>query len=95
MSTCVESHAAPIIDQAIRRRVCIQAVYNKTPVVLAPHSLFTKKDAHFLRAVTVEHGGRKPREPKLGQFKLDGLTEVQPTRKLFLKSIFEPAAEIG
>lgn len=77
-----------MIEQAIRRRVCIKAFYNKTLVILAPHSFFTKYGATFLRAVTVEHGGRKPREPKLGKFKLAGLTDVQPTKKLFAKTIF-------
>jgi hypothetical protein len=80
--------AEPLIAQAIRKRVCVQGVYNRTLVVLAPHSLFIKNDAPFLRAVTVEHGGRRPREAKLGEFKLAGLTEVQPTKKLFAKSIF-------
>jgi hypothetical protein len=88
MSTCTNAAAEPVIDQAMRKRVCIQGIYNKTLVVLAPHSFFTQNDAAFLRAVTVEHGGRKPREPKLGKFKLDGLTDVQQTKKLFSKAIF-------
>ena len=78
-----------ILEQAIGKRVCLQAVYNRTPVILAPHSLITKNDAAYLRAVTVEHGGRKPREPKLGAFKVDGLTAVGLTKRLFSpKSIF-------
>ncbi len=84
-----------ILEQAIAKRVCLQAVYNKTEVVLAPHSLFTRHEAAYLKAVTVEHGGRKPREPKLGSFKVDGLTRVGLTRKLFsAKSIF-PAEAAG
>lgn len=72
-----------VIDQAIAKKFCIAAIYNKVAVTLAPHSLFTKHDELYLRAVTVEHDGRKPRETKLGTFKLAGLSEVNPTRKLF------------
>ena len=89
MSHGTESTEA-ILEQAIGKRVCLQAVYNRVPVVLAPHSLITQHDAAYLRAVTVEHGGRKPREPKLGAFKVDGLTGVGLTKRLFSpKSIFE------
>ena len=72
-----------ILEHAIGKRVCLQAVYNRTPVLLAPHSLITKNDAAYLRAVTVEHGGREAREPKLGAFKVDGLTSLGLTQKLY------------
>lgn len=72
-----------VISHAIAKKLCIAAVYNRVAVTLAPHSLFTRHDELYLRAVTVEHDGRKPREAKLGTFKLAGLSEVKPTKKLF------------
>lgn len=87
-----------VITQAIAKKVCIAAVYNRVAVTLAPHSLFTRHDELYLRGVTVEHDGRKPREAKLGTFKLAGLTEVKATRKLFFaRSLFpdEPQAVAG
>ena len=72
-----------IISLAIRKKVCVTAHYNRVAVTLAPHSLFTRHDDLFLRAVTLDHDGRKPREAKLGTFKVKGLSEVAMTRKLF------------
>lgn len=88
MFSCNESPVEPLIAEAISKCLCVQAVYNRSLVVLAPHSVFIKNDAPFLRAVTVEHDGRRPRETKLGQFKLAGMTDVQPTKRLFARSIF-------
>jgi hypothetical protein len=64
--------------------MCVTAVYNKRVVTLAPHIVFTKHDELFLRAVTVEQGGRRPKELKLGTFKLVGLSSVNPTTRLFV-----------
>ncbi len=83
-----------VITYAIAKKVCIAAIYNKVAVTLAPHSLFTRHDELYLRGVTVEHDGRKPREAKLGTFKLAGLTEVKATRKLFsARSLFPDELE--
>ena len=78
--------AETVISAGIARKTCIRAVYNRVNVVLAPHSLFEKHDELYLRAVTIEHGDRKPREMKLGTFKLSGLTEVERTKRLFSAS---------
>ncbi len=72
-----------VITHAIAKKVCIAAVYNRVAVTLAPQSLFARHDELYLRAVTLEHDGRKPRETKLGTFKLAGLSEVKATKKLF------------
>ncbi len=83
-----------ILRQAIAKKVCVTAVYNRAAVLLAPESLFTRHDALHLRAVTLEHDGRKPREARLGTFKVSGLGEVTLTRKLFsAKSVFGPLLE--
>ena len=79
---------AAILEQAAAKKVCVTAVYNRGAVTLAPHSLFERHGELYLRAVRLEFDGRKPREPKLGTFKLSGLSEVAPTRRLFSRSLF-------
>lgn len=78
-----------LLAHAIKRKVCVTATYNRGQATLAPHSLFERHGDLFLRAVTVDYDGRKPREPKLGTFKLVGLSDVAVTRKLFSpKAVF-------
>ena len=72
-----------LLAHAIKRKVCITATYNRGAATLAPHSLFERHGDLFLRAVTVDYDGRKPKEPKLGTFKLSGLNDLAVTRKLF------------
>ncbi|MDB5738600.1 MAG: hypothetical protein JWO65_2268 [Sphingomonas bacterium] len=72
-----------LVRTAIARRRCIVAVYNRTQVKLAPHALYTKHGEPFVDAVTVERDGAKPKEIKLGAFKLSGLTGVGLTTRLF------------
>jgi hypothetical protein len=72
-----------IFREAIARKRCVQAIYNKRAMILAPHQLFERHGDLFVRAITVEIDGQKPREAKLGTFKLSGLKEVAITRKLF------------
>lgn len=70
--------------QAIKRRVCITATYNRKAVTLAPHIVYTKHGDHFLCAVTVDQDGKKSKMAKLGIFKLTGLTDISLTTKLFV-----------
>ena len=92
-----DASSEDIIRQAIAKKTCITATYNKGQATLAPHSLFARHGELYLRAVTVDYDGRKPREPKLGTFKLAGLGDVAATRKLFsARAVFaglEPPAE--
>jgi predicted transcriptional regulator len=76
--------AENILCQAIARRQCVITTYNKRAVTLAPHILFTRHDEMFLRAVTLDQDGKKPREAKLGTFKLAGLGSVTGTSRLFI-----------
>jgi hypothetical protein len=64
-----------IVLEAIARRRCLHATYNRAAVRLAPHILYTRHDELFVDAVTLEHDGRRPREKKLGTFKVAGLHE--------------------
>ncbi|MDB5685151.1 MAG: hypothetical protein JWM75_2849 [Sphingomonas bacterium] len=66
-----------VILEAIARDLCIRAVYNKSVATLAPHIVYTRHGELFVDALTVERDGKKPREEKLGSYKLAGLSEVE------------------
>ncbi|MBV9881650.1 MAG: hypothetical protein JO276_01425 [Sphingomonadaceae bacterium] len=82
-----------IVLEAIARRRCLHAVYNRAPVRLAPHILYTRHDELYVDAVTLERDGRPPRETKLGTFKLSGLHEpaVVDSEAFRLEPAFDPA----
>ncbi len=83
-----------VLLEAIARRLCVTTVYNRMAVLLAPHILYTRHDELFVDAVTVEREGRKPREIKLGSFKLAGLGPPQLTARAFMPEAgFDPTAE--
>lgn len=65
------------IFEAIARRVCIEATYNRTAFRLAPHILYTRHDELYMDAVAVARDGQPPREVKIGTFKLTGLKDVK------------------
>ena len=79
-----EGSPEDILCQAIARRLCVSTTYNKRAVTLAPHIVYTRNDELYLRAVTLDQDGRKPREAKLGTFKLAGLGSVTGTSRLFV-----------
>ena len=82
-----DAPAHPSIDifrDAITRRTCVGTVYNKAEVKLAPHILYSRHGDLFIDAVVVERDGKKPREIKLGTFKLAGLGEAIATKRLFV-----------
>lgn len=86
--------ANAIVIEAIARQVCVTATYNRTRIVLAPHILYTRNDALFVDAVTLERDGQAPRELRLGSFKLDGLGEVALNERRFdISGLFEPETE--
>lgn len=84
------SGPAPTVFEAIVRCRCITATYNRMAVVLAPHVIFTKNDALYVGAVTIERDGQPPREPKVGLFKLDGLVDLSLIdRPFFVDPVFD------
>jgi hypothetical protein len=86
--------ANAVVIEAIARQVCLTATYNRTRVVLAPHILYTRNDALFVDAVTLERDGQAPRELRLGSFKLDGLGAVAlDNRRFDISTLFEPGTE--
>lgn len=81
-----------ILLEAIARTMCVEAVYNKVRMILAPHILYTRHDELFVDAVALEKDGRAPRELKLGTFKLAGLSDVALTERAFAREdLFDPA----
>jgi len=81
-----------IVLEAIALGTCIEAVYNRMKVLLAPHILYTRHDELYVDAVTVEREGQPPREVKLGSFKLTGLREVALAGRPFDRQpVFDPA----
>ena len=84
-----------MLFEAIIRRKCISATYNRSRIVLAPHILYTRHGALHVDAVTVSRENMLPREIKLGTYKLDGLSELRVLDRDFAinTELFEPGAE--
>ena len=83
-----------LLLEAIALRKCVLATYNRTAFKLAPHILYTRHDDLFIDAVTVERDGRRPREVKLGAFKLAGLSDLALTDQIFQpEPLFDPVAD--
>lgn len=81
-----------VVSEAIGRRTCVTATYNRTTIRLAPHVLYTRHDELFVDGATMERDGQRPREVKIGTFKLVGLAGVAATRVPFETfSGFDPA----
>jgi hypothetical protein len=84
----------PLLLEAIALRKCVTTVYNGVAMKLAPHVLYSKNNALFIDAITLEKHGEPPREKKLGAFHLRGLNELRLVDEHFeADSLFEPDAE--
>jgi hypothetical protein len=80
-----------IVFEAIARRMCVDAVYNRMTMRLSPHILYTRHDDLFVDAVTVARDGQPPRELKIGTFKLSGLRDMVVTAAPFVpQRVFDP-----
>jgi len=85
--------ASKILLEAIARRKCVAARYNRKMVRLAPHILYTRHNELFVDAVTVVRDGQPAREIKLGSFKLAGLTEMELGAQSFEPAtLFDPSS---
>src|SRR3546814_2621933 len=72
-----------LLLESIATRKCVETVYNRMAVKLAPHILYTRHDELFIDAVTIEREGKPPREIKIGTFKLAGLSQLALTNQEF------------
>jgi hypothetical protein len=73
----------PTIFEAIVRKRCVVATYNRVKMTLAPHIIYTRHGDLFIDAVAIDRDGRPPREEKIGTFKLAGLNDLQLTERDF------------
>jgi len=72
-----------LLLEAIALKKCVTATYNNVAMKLAPHVLYSKNNALFIDAITLEKHGEPPREKKLGAFHLLGLNDLKLTEQLF------------
>ena len=72
-----ENSPIGLVAEAIGTKRCIKAVYNRGKIRLAPDSLVDRHGQLYLRAVRLEFDGRLARFPRLGLFKLSGLTDME------------------
>ena len=88
------SSAPALVRTAIRNRTCLQAVYNRLTILLAPHALYTRHGEHYVDGVVQSREGQPPKEAKLGTFKVDGLRELSLAAVPFLPdALFDPGAD--
>lgn len=86
--------ASRLVLEAIATRKCLEGVYNRQAVRLAPHILYTKHDELYVDAVTLERDGQPPRELKVGSFKLTGIHDPKIGEHSFEpQPVFDPAEE--
>ena len=89
--TAAPTGDVPTVFEGVVRGLCIAAHYNRTAIVLAPHILYTRHDELFVDGVVVEREGLPPREPRVGTFKLVGLSAIALTdRSFFRDPLFQP-----
>ena len=82
-----------IVMEAIARRKLLAANYNGLRIDLAPHLLFERHGDLFVSALNLAKNWRSDEDPRLGQFKLDGLGAAEVRDEAFEPlASFEPAA---
>ena len=77
------SGPVPTIFEAIVRKQCVVATYNRVTMTLAPHVIYTKHGDLFIDAVAIDRDGKAPKEVKIGTFKLAGLNDLKLTEQSF------------
>jgi hypothetical protein len=71
--------------EAISRGLKVEAQYNGSTIALAPHLMFERHGDLFVSALNLGKVWRSDEEPRLGQFKLAGLSGAK-----LLEAPFEP-----
>ncbi|HYZ48774.1 MAG TPA: hypothetical protein VE567_07765 [Sphingomonas sp.] len=89
-----------LLRSAIARRRCVQAIYNRGEVVLAPYLLYKRHDELHVAAALVMRDGAAPKASKVGVYRVKGLAELRPTTRLFtakadlMAEVTHPADEV-
>ncbi|RYD24556.1 MAG: hypothetical protein EOP89_11160 [Lysobacteraceae bacterium] len=90
--TAMPTGPVPTVFEAIVRKKCLTATYNKLPIVLAPHIIFTRHGEMYVDGVVLEREGKPPREFKVGTFKLIGLVDLALVDRNFqVSELFSPS----
>lgn len=85
------ANPTPIALEAIVRQLCLSVTYNRKRMILAPHILYTRNAHLYIDAYIVSRENMLPREPKIGTFKLDGLSELTLIQRPFeISDLFDP-----
>lgn len=71
-----EKTAEKTVIEAIATQRLISARYNGAEMALAPHLLFARHGDLFISALNPAKNWRSDEEPRLGHFKLAGLSEI-------------------
>jgi hypothetical protein len=80
-----------LLFEAIARKMCVMATYNRVEMKLAPHILYRRNDVLYVDAVALEKAGLPARELKLGAFHLAGLSGIALVEQSFEADIlFNP-----
>ena len=79
------SDARLTLFEAISTKRTVEALYNGATIRLAPHLMFERHGDLFVSALNLGKTWRSDEEPRLGQFKLAGLSETA-----LLNQTFEP-----
>ena len=85
--------AAPIVFEAIVKKLALAATYNRGEVTLAPHVIYTRHGELYVDGVTLERDGKPPKETKVGAFKLAGLAPLRLTARRFVPNALFDAAD--
>jgi hypothetical protein len=84
----------PIVLEGIVRQKCMNAIYNRTRMVLAPHILYTRGGSLYVDAQVISRDFVIPREEKFGTFKVDGLRNLALTDRDFaISRLYLPESE--
>ena len=71
--------------EAISRKLNVEAQYNGATIRFSPHLMFERHGDLFVSALNLGKVWRSDEEPRLGQFKLAGLSQAK-----LLDAEFEP-----
>lgn len=84
---------APIVFEAIVKKLALAATYNRGEITLAPHIIYTRHGEMYVDGVTLERDGKPPKEAKVGAFKLAGLSPLRLTARRFVPHTMFNAAD--
>ncbi|MBX3564560.1 MAG: hypothetical protein KF730_08295 [Sphingomonas sp.] len=84
---------ATILEAIVRMR-CVSATYNRKRMILAPHIAYLRGGGLYVDALVISRENMLAREPKIGTFKIDGMSELAITQRDFTPSeLFDPSLD--